>query len=132
MQRGPNRLTLQLLTGMYDDGCVRQLAKHDCGITPQIGRVRQQDNLNFLPPFMQPPPGHESISSIISLAAENYDALRRSVMLQHIFRDGRAGIFHQRKRRHAEALAGGAVNPSHFFCADNLHNRIVFIPLVAE
>jgi len=62
----PNRLTRSTPPlGMYDDGCVRQLAKHDCGITPQIGRVRQQDNLNFLPPFMQPPPGHESISSII-------------------------------------------------------------------
>jgi len=50
-------------------------------------------------------------------------------MLQaHIPRRAARHFAIRRKRRHAEALAGGAVNPSHFFCADNLHNRIVFHP----
>src|ERR1700735_3204445 len=115
---------------MHDEGCGWQLAKHDRSITSQIVRVRQQYYLNLLPLFTQSPRRHESIAAIISLAAKNHDAHRRGVMQEHIIRDGCARIFHQRERRHAEALAGSAINSSHFGRADNLHDWIAFILLI--
>ena len=79
---------------------------------------------------MQSPRRHESVAAIVSLAAKNHDAHRRGVMREHIIRDGCAGIFHQRERRHAEALAGGAIDGSHFRRADNLHDWIALILLI--
>ncbi len=110
---------------MHGDGRLRQLPKHDRRIAPHIGRVRQQDDLHFLPLLMQPSRRHKAIAAVIPLAAENHDAPGRSMMREHIIRHGRARILHQRERRHAEALAGGAINGSHLFCGNDFHKTSV-------
>jgi hypothetical protein len=44
-------------------------------------------------------------------------------MRQNIVSHRSACIFHERERWHAEALAGGAVNGSHFFRSHDFHKR---------
>ena len=46
-------------------------------------------------------------------------------MRENVLGNRRPGVFHQRKRRHAEALAGGTVNGPHFRRSDDLHVEIV-------
>ena len=90
-------------------------------------RIRQQDDLNRLPSLMQLPRRHKSIAAVVALAAENHDLLHRAIMREHMLRHGRPGIFHQRKRRHAEALAGGAVDGAHFRRSHNFHAIPIFM-----
>src|SRR5208282_474732 len=66
--------------------------------------------------------GHnESIAAVVAFAAENADALRLRVIGEDETSDGRAGVLHQRKRRNAEALRGGAIDLAHFRRADDFH-----------
>ena len=45
-------------------------------------------------------------------------------MRKHMLGDRGSRIFHQRKRGHAEALTGGAVNGAHFCRGNNFHFAI--------
>src|ERR1700685_2862384 len=92
----------------------RKFAEHHCGIATQLDRIRQQNHLYFFPLLMQAARGDESVTSVVAFAAKDHDTTHFPVMRQNIVSHRSTSIFHERERWHAEALAGGAVNGSHF------------------
>src|SRR5579859_1950037 len=91
-----------------------QLAVHNRGITFQLARVREENDLYVFALLMQSPRRDETVAAVVTFAAENHNPSHRVVMSQDVLRDGRTRVLHQCERRHAEALAGGAVDSAHF------------------
>src|SRR5580700_9304251 len=102
-----------------------KFAEHDCGVAAQFDWVRQQNHLYLFPLLVQAACRDKSVAPVVTLPTENYHATRFAVMRQNVISNRGARILHERERWHAEALAGGAVNGSHFFCTNDFHKKAV-------
>jgi hypothetical protein len=70
---------------------------------------------------------NKAIATVISLTAENRDAVCRRVLREHILRHSAACVLHQRERRNAKALASSAVDSPHFFGGNDFHKGVVLL-----
>ena len=84
----PNALALQIFAGVHNDRRHRQFAEHHGRVAAQVCRIGQQDHLNRLPLLVQLPCRHEPVTAVVTLAAENRNPLRATVMRQNMLRDG--------------------------------------------
>ena len=111
---------------MNNDRRNRQLAEHRGRIAFEFRRIGQQDDLHRLPFLMQPSRRHEAVAAVVPFAAENDHAPHRTVMRQHMLRDSRSRVLHQRERWDTESFARRAIDLSHFCCSNNFHLRSFF------
>ena len=99
----------------------RQSLEHRRSIALEFAGIGQQQNGNLHPGLVQLARGDKAIAAIVPLAADDADAFGAEVASQDEIGDRRPGVLHQRERRDAEALAGGAVDLAHFGGSDDLH-----------
>src|SRR5262249_10302921 len=103
----------------------RESLEHLRRVAAQFRGLGQEQSFDCFATLMQLAGGNKSVPPVIALAAYQPKAFCLWVMLHGKARHGGAGILHERERRHTEALAGNAINLSHFSRADDLHGWIL-------
>ena len=98
--------SLQLVVFRHPNRRHGQPGEHLRRIAPQFGALRQQQYTDLLAGLVQLAGRHESVSAVISLAANYSDRFSRGILRQDKRRHRRARVLHQGQRGNAEALAG--------------------------
>ena len=107
---------------MNRDGRRWKLAKHERCIAPQLVGIGEKDDLHCLSLLMQAARGDETIPAVVPFAAKNDNPLRRRMVRKHVVRDRSPRVLHQGERGNAIALAGSAVDRTHFRRGYDLHD----------